>query len=116
MTGPGFLWGGRFAEPTAASTLAFTASLPFDHRLWPFDIQGSEAWARALAKGGVLSESELEALLRGLAEVREEIAQGTFPFRIELEDIHMNIERRLIEKVGAVGGKLHTGRSRNDQI
>jgi argininosuccinate lyase len=116
MTGPGFLWGGRFAEPTAPSTLAFTASLPFDYRLWPYDIQGSEAWARALAKGGVLAEAELETLLRGLAEVRVELENGTFPYRIELEDIHLNIERRLTEKVGPVGGKIHTGRSRNDQI
>jgi len=116
LTGPGPLWGGRFAEPTAAPARAFTASLPFDHRLWPYDLQGSEAWARALAKGGTLSEAELEALLRGLAEVRAELESGTFPYRIELEDIHMNIERRLTEKIGPVGGKLHTGRSRNDQI
>src|SRR5262249_7133678 len=81
-----------------------------------YDLQGSEAWARALAKGGILAETELEALLRGLAEVRAELEAGTFPYRIELEDIHMNIERRLTEKVGPVGGKLHTGRSRNDQI
>jgi argininosuccinate lyase len=118
MTGPAPkpLWGGRFAEPTDAGARAFTASLPFDHRLWPYDLQGSEAWARALAKGGVLAEAELEALLRGLDEVRQELESGTFPYRIEFEDIHMNIERRLIEKVGAVGGKIHTGRSRNDQI
>ncbi len=115
-TPPGSPWGGRFSEPTDAGARAFTASLPFDHRLWPFDLQGSEAWARALAKGGVLSEAELETLLRGLAGVRRELEAGTFPFRLELEDIHMNIERRLIEKVGPVGGKLHTGRSRNDQI
>jgi argininosuccinate lyase len=118
MTGPGpkSPWGGRFAEPADGSARAFTASLPFDYRLWPQDIQGSEAWARALAKGGVLAEAELEAILRGLAEVREELETGVFPYRLELEDIHMNIERRLIEKIGAVGGKLHTGRSRNDQI
>jgi argininosuccinate lyase len=116
MTGPSPLWGGRFTEPTAALAHAFTASLPFDHRLWPYDLQGSEAWARALAKGGILAEAELETLLRGLAEVRAELEAGTFPYRIELEDIHMNIERRLTEKVGPVGGKLHTGRSRNDQI
>jgi argininosuccinate lyase len=115
-TGPGPLWSGRFVERPADAARAFTASLPFDHRLWPHDIRGSEAWARALAKGGVLSEAELETLLRGLTEVRAELANGTFPYRIELEDIHMNVERRLIEKVGAVGGKLHTGRSRNDQI
>ncbi|HEY7141029.1 MAG TPA: argininosuccinate lyase [Methylomirabilota bacterium] len=118
MTGPApkSPWGGRFAEPADTSTRAFTASLPFDYRLWPHDLQGSEAWARVLAKGGVLSEAELDAILRGLAEVRQELETGAFPYRIELEDIHMNIERRLIEKIGAVGGKLHTGRSRNDQI
>ncbi len=118
MTGtpPGSPWGGRFTEPTDRDARAFTASLPFDYRLWPFDLQGSEAWARALAKGGGLSETELDTLLRGLAEVRDELERGAFPFRLELEDIHMNIERRLTEKVGAVGGKLHTGRSRNDQI
>jgi argininosuccinate lyase len=113
---PGTPWGGRFSEPTDARAQAFTASLRFDHRLWPFDIQGSEAWARALAQGGVLAQAELEAILGGLAAVRQELEAGTFPFRIELEDIHMNIERRLIEKVGPVGGKLHTGRSRNDQV
>jgi argininosuccinate lyase len=116
MTATEAPWGGRFREPTDADARRFTASLPFDQRLWPFDLQGSEAWARALAKGGVLSETELETILRGLAEVRGELEAGTFPFRLELEDIHMNIERRLIERVGAVGGKLHTGRSRNDQI
>jgi len=113
---PGTPWGGRFSEPTDTRAQAFTASLPFDHRLWPFDIQGSEAWARALAHGGVLSQAELEAILGGLAAVRQELEAGTFPFRIELEDIHMNVERRLTEKVGPVGGKVHTGRSRNDQI
>ena len=106
--------GGSASPPTAAR--AFTASLPFDHRLWPFDLVGSEAWARALGQAGVLARAERDAILRGLAEVREEFEAGTFPYRIELEDIHMNIERRLIEKIGAVGGKLHTGRSRNDQI
>jgi argininosuccinate lyase len=113
---PGPPWGGRFSEPTDTGARAFTASLPFDHRLWLFDLQGSEAWARALAKGGVLSAAELETILRGLGEVRAELEAGTFPFRLEFEDIHMNVEQRLIEKVGAVGGKLHTGRSRNDQI
>jgi argininosuccinate lyase len=113
---PASPWGGRFAEPTDRSAQAFTASLPFDHRLWPFDLLGSEAWARALAAAGTLGEAELTAILAGLDAVRDELRAGTFPFRIELEDIHMNIERRLIEKIGPVGGKLHTGRSRNDQI
>ncbi|MBI2460024.1 MAG: argininosuccinate lyase [Candidatus Rokubacteria bacterium] len=113
---PGAPWGGRFVQPTDPAVRAFTASLPFDHRLWPYDLEGSEAWARALAKGGVLTEAELEVLLKGLAAIREELERGAFPFRPELEDIHMNIERRLQEKVGEVGGKLHTGRSRNDQV
>jgi argininosuccinate lyase len=106
----------RFGEPADDRAQSFTASLPFDHRLWPHDLAGSEAWARALAKAGALAADELEAILRGLGAVRAELEGGTFPFRLELEDIHMNIERRLIEKIGAVGGKLHTGRSRNDQI
>jgi argininosuccinate lyase len=109
-------WGGRFAEAADATARGFTASLPFDHRLWAVDLEGSLAWARALAKGGVLSAEELEQITQGLGDIRAEIEQGTFPFRLELEDIHMNIERRLVEKVGPVGGKLHTGRSRNDQI
>ena len=113
---PAASWGGRFTEATDRSAQAFTASLPFDHRLWPFDLQGSEAWARALAAAGVLTQSEQDVILGGLAAVGEELRSGTFPYRIELEDIHMNIERRLIETVGPIGGKLHTGRSRNDQI
>jgi len=78
MTGPSpkSPWGGRFTEPTDRAARAFTASLPFDHRLWPHDLTGSEAWARALAKGGVLAEAELEAILRGLAEVRHELEAG----------------------------------------
>ncbi len=115
-TPSGAPWGGRFSEPPDASAQAFTASLPFDHRLWRYDLEGSEAWARALARSGVLTEAELRTILRGLGEVREELAEGRFPFRLELEDIHMNVERRLTEKVGPVGGKLHTGRSRNDQV
>jgi argininosuccinate lyase len=114
--GPGSPWGGRFSEPTDDLARRFTASLPFDHRLWAVDLAGSEAWARALAKGGVLAGDELEAILGGLRAVRQEIEDGRFPFRIELEDIHMNIERRLTELIGPLGGKLHTGRSRNDQI
>ena len=82
-------WGGRFSEPPDRGAQAFTASLPFDHRLWAFDLQGSEAWARALGAAGVLGASERDAILQGLAAVREEFEAGTFPFRIELEDIHM---------------------------
>jgi argininosuccinate lyase len=110
------LWGGRFtggADPTAER---FTGSLAFDRRLWPHDVTGSVAWAKALARAGLLSASERDAILKGLAAVRDELAAGTFSFRPELEDIHTNVERRLQELIGDVGGKLHTGRSRNDQI
>ena len=102
------------ADPTAAR---FTGSLAFDRRLWPHDIVGSVAWARALARAGLLTDAERDAD-RGRPGRRSaaELAGGTFPFRPELEDIHMNVERRLLELVGEVGGKLHTGRSRNDQI
>ena len=95
---------------------AFTASLGFDRRLWPHDLEGSRAWARALRRANLLTDAELAALLAGLDAVQTELAEGRFPFRRELEDIHLNIERRLTELAGPVGGKLHTGRSRNDQI
>ena len=101
------------ADPTAAR---FTGSLAFDQRLWPHDIEGSVAWARALARAGLLTDAERDRIVAGLDTVRSELAGGTFTFRPELEDIHMNVERRLLELVGEVGGKLHTGRSRNDQI
>ncbi|MFQ5829738.1 MAG: argininosuccinate lyase [Candidatus Methylomirabilia bacterium] len=109
-------WAGRFSEAPHPAAERFTASLAFDRRLWPYDLEGSRAWAKALRGAGLLTGAELTTLLKGLDEVGEELANGSFPFRPELEDIHMNIERRLEEKVGAVGGKLHTGRSRNDQI
>jgi argininosuccinate lyase len=109
-------WGGRFttgADPTAEK---FTGSLSFDRRLWPQDIAGSIAWAAALARAGLVTAAERDAILDGLGRVRAELEGGTFVFRAELEDIHTNVERRLIELAGPVGGKLHTGRSRNDQI
>jgi len=109
-------WGGRFAQRMDPGAEAFTASLAFDRRLWPHDIEGSRAWARALQRAHLLTDDELAALLRGLDAVQAELADGRFPFRQELEDIHLNIERRLTEIAGPVGGKLHTGRSRNDQI
>ncbi len=115
-TPPGKAWSGRFAEGADPAAEAFTASLSFDRRLWPYDLAGSAAWARALARAKLITEAELESLLAGLDGVRRELEGGTFPFRRELEDIHMNVERRLIEVAGPVGGKLHTGRSRNDQI
>ena len=113
---PGKAWSGRFATGADPAAEAFTSSLAFDRRLWPHDIEGSVAWARALARGAIITDAELAVIVEGLAAVRAEIEGGRFPFRRELEDIHMNIERRLIELVGPVGGKLHTGRSRNDQI
>src|SRR3990172_4209582 len=106
----------RFPDIPHPDAERFTASLSVDRRLWPYDLQGSEAWARALGRASLLTESELQMILKGLAEIRHELESGTFPFRPELEDIHMNIERRLVETIGPVGGKLHTGRSRNDQI
>ncbi len=109
-------WGGRFTEGADAGAERFTASLAFDRRLWPHDIAGSIAWAGALARAGILTGEERHAIVKGLEAVADELANGRFPFRQELEDIHMNIERRLTELIGAVGGKLHTGRSRNDQI
>lgn len=95
---------------------SFSASIPFDRRLARYDIQGSIAYAHALAHARVLSESEEKQIVRGLEEILREIEEERFPFSVEDEDIHMNIERRLREKVGPVGGKLHTGRSRNEQI
>ena len=117
MTGPsGKTWGGRFATGADPQAEAFTASLRFDRRLWPHDLAGSAAWARALCRADLITAAERDALLAGLDAVRVEIETGRFPFRQELEDIHTNVERRLIEIAGPVGGKLHTGRSRNDQI
>lgn len=109
-------WGGRFGQPAHPAAEGFTTSLGVDQRLWRHDLEGSRAWARALGRAGLLTDAELDLLLKGLDEVGEEIEAGSFPFRPELEDIHMNIERRLEEKIGPVGGKLHTGRSRNDQV
>jgi len=107
---------GRFQKAADKSVAEYTASIPFDWRLYPYDIAGSTAHARMLAKQGIISEKEAETITGGLASIREEIEQGKFQFKPELEDIHMNIEARLIEKVGEVGGKLHTARSRNDQV
>ena len=115
-TPPGKAWSGRFAEGADPTAEAFTSSLSFDRRLWPHDLVGSAAWARALGRAKLITSAEQDSLLAGLDAVRAELEAGRFPFRRELEDIHMNVERRLMELAGAVGGKLHTGRSRNDQI
>ncbi len=109
-------WSGRFAVGADPAAERFTASLSFDRRLWPQDLLGSLAWANALTRAGLLTSGEHEAIRDGLGRIRAELEDGTFPFRPELEDIHINIERRLLELVGTAGAKLHTGRSRNDQI
>lgn len=109
-------WGGRFAGPTERKVEEYTASLPFDWRLYPYDIQGSIAYARALVKAGVLTEVEGGRISRGLEEIRKELDEGEIDLDPAHEDIHMYIEHRLIEKVGELGGKLHTGRSRNEQV
>jgi len=109
-------WSGRFAGGADPTAERFTASLGFDRRLALHDVAGSVAWARALARAGLLTDAECKAIVDGLAAVRAEIEAGTFPYRPELEDVHINVERRLVEIAGPVGGKLHTGRSRNDQI
>ncbi len=110
------LWGGRFSESTAASVEAFTESISYDWRLYRHDIMGSRAHARMLARQGLISREERDAILGGLMEIQAEIEAGTFEFKPELEDIHMNIEKSLTDRIGAAGAKLHTARSRNDQV
>tara|TARA_R110002110_G_C13470513_1_gene720849 strand:+ start:91196 stop:92599 length:1404 start_codon:yes stop_codon:yes gene_type:complete len=110
------LWGGRFSEPTDAFVQRFTASVDFDQRMANEDIAGSLAHAQMLHSVGVLSKQELSEIQQGLAQVRQEIEDGSFAWSIELEDVHMNIEARLTALIGVTGKKLHTGRSRNDQV
>jgi argininosuccinate lyase len=110
------LWGGRFKESTNKLVEEFTESVSYDKRLAPYDIAGSVAHVKMLEKQGILSQEEADRIVKALNEVLQEIEKGEFEWKKELEDVHMNIEKRLIEKVGAVGGKLHTGRSRNDQV
>lgn len=109
-------WGGRFTADMSELVEVFTASIPYDWRLYPYDIAGSIAHATMLAKTGIITKAEARKIVKGLNDILREIASGSFSFKIELEDIHMNIENRLIEKIGPVGGKLHTARSRNDQV
>lgn len=110
------MWGGRFAEATAASVEAYSASIQYDSRLYHHDIIGSKAHARMLAKQGLISEAECAAIVQGLSEIEAEIDRGEFVFKPELEDIHMNIEKALTDRIGPAGAKLHTARSRNDQV
>ena len=109
-------WGGRFSEATDAFVEEFTASIQFDQRLYKHDILGSKAHAAMLAKVGLLSEQEKEDIHQGLDEIQEDIEQGKLEWSVALEDVHMNIEARLTDKIGITGKKLHTGRSRNDQV
>jgi argininosuccinate lyase len=109
-------WGGRFSEATDAFVEAFTASVAFDQRLYPFDIQGSIAHANMLAKVGTLTDDERQSIVSGLTRIHKEIAAGEFTWSVSREDVHMNIESRLVELIGDTGKKLHTGRSRNDQV
>ncbi len=110
------LWGGRFTQPTDKFVEEFTASIEFDQRLYGYDIQGSKAHAEMLGRQGIIAVDEANQIITGLDAIRKDIEAGKVEFSVELEDIHMNIEARLIERIGAVGGKLHTGRSRNDQV
>ncbi len=110
------MWGGRFNEPTDEFVQAFTASVGFDQRLAHADIEGSRAHAMMLKHIGVLNSDELTAIKNGLQKILEEIDAGEFAWSVALEDVHMNIEARLTELVGDAGKKLHTGRSRNDQV
>ena len=110
------MWGGRFSEPTDEFVQSFTASVTFDRRLADADIEGSNAHAMMLKHIGVLNSDELTAIQYGLQQIRDEIAEGRFEWSVALEDVHMNIEARLTALIGDAGKKLHTGRSRNDQI
>jgi argininosuccinate lyase len=110
------LWGGRFSKPLSQLAWDLNASLPVDKRLALQDVDGSSAWAQALHHAGILSDQEHHLISSGLTSVREEFAAGRFSFEASDEDIHTAVERRLTELVGPVGGKLHTGRSRNDQV
>jgi argininosuccinate lyase len=110
------LWGGRFTQPTDKFVEEFTASIDFDKRLYHQDIRGSIAHARMLGKQHIIPMEDVEKIVHGLQEILDQIEAGTFDFSIALEDIHMNIESRLSAKIGEAGKRLHTGRSRNDQV
>jgi argininosuccinate lyase len=110
------MWGGRFSEATDAFVAEFTASVSFDKRLYKHDIMGSIAHATMLAKVGVLSQEDRDKIVEGLRQIQAEIESGQFEWHTDLEDVHMNIEHRLTERIGIAGKRLHTGRSRNDQV
>jgi argininosuccinate lyase len=110
------LWGGRFTQPTDKFVEEFTASIEFDKRLYRQDIRGSIAHARMLGRQGIIPEADAESIIRGLQDILARIEAGDFDFSVSLEDIHMNIEARLSAAIGEAGKRLHTGRSRNDQV
>ncbi len=110
------MWGGRFTKPPHELVEAFNASVHFDKRLAPYDIQGSIAHVKMLAKQGIIGTEDAQQIESGLKSIEADIKQGKFDFTTMLEDVHMNIESRLTERIGEAGGKLHTGRSRNDQV
>jgi len=110
------LWGGRFSESTDAFVEEFTESVSFDKELALYDIKGSIAHAKMLGRQGIIPKQDAEKIVEGLTQIEKEIKENKFTWKKELEDVHMNIEKALIEKIGDVGGKLHTGRSRNDQV
>ncbi len=109
-------WSGRFNEPVAELVKKYTGSIDFDKRLAKWDIQGSLAHAQMLAEAGVLSAEDVANIQQGMSEILAEIEAGKMPWSLDLEDVHMNIERRLTDKIGDAGKRLHTGRSRNDQV
>jgi argininosuccinate lyase len=109
-------WSGRFSEPVSELVKRYTASVDFDQRLALYDIQGSLAHADMLHACGLLSEADLDAISNGMARIRTDIENGSFRWSIDLEDVHLNIEKRLTALVGDAGKRLHTARSRNDQV
>jgi len=110
------LWGGRFSSKPADLMQAINVSIDVDRRLWPQDLAGSRAHAAMLAAQGIISAEDADAIRRGLDQIEAELRDGSFPFRAEFEDVHMNVEARLAELIGAPSGRLHTARSRNDQV
>ena len=110
------LWGGRFSQPTDQFVESFSASIQYDSRLYPQDIRASKVHCRMLARQEIIETTEADAIIQGLQQVQEELEAGTLPFQESLEDIHMHVESRLRQLIGPVAGKLHTARSRNDQV
>ncbi|MEO8410382.1 MAG: lyase family protein, partial [Propionivibrio sp.] len=111
-----YTWAGRFSEPMSDLVKRYTASVDFDKRMWRQDIRGSLAHAKMLAQQAIISADDLADIERGMAQIVGEIEAGTFAWSLDLEDVHLNIEKRLTALVGDAGKRLHTGRSRNDQV